>query len=50
MELILISIITQFVNENEGKYDDYEKASIDAEKYLLQQLPSKFDSATTSAK
>lgn len=42
------SIITQFVNENEGKYDDYEKASIDAEKYLLQQLPSKFDSATTS--
>lgn len=42
------SIISQFVDENEGKYEDYDKATQDAEKYLLQQLPSKFDSATVS--
>lgn len=36
------SIGDQFVDENEGKYSDYEKAQQDAEKYILQKLPEKF--------
>ena len=43
------SIVNDFVNKNEAKYTDYDKAQRDAEKYLLEQLPTKFDSATVSA-
>lgn len=40
------SIGESFVEQNEGKYDDYDKAVQDGEKYLLQQLPTKFDQVT----
>ena len=42
------AIIDDFTDKNEDKYDDYEKATQDAEKYLLQQLPTKFESAKVS--
>lgn len=37
-----------FVNQNQGKYDDYDKAEQDAEKYLLQQLPTLITQTTAS--
>lgn len=42
------SIVEDFVNKNIEKYTDYEKAEIDAEKYLLDQLPQKFENTTIS--
>ncbi|MBO0469916.1 DUF4352 domain-containing protein [Enterococcus sp. DIV0242_7C1] len=43
------SIISEFVDKNEGKYSDYEKAETDAEKYLLEQLPSKYETTSVSS-
>lgn len=40
------SIVETFVEQNEGKYEDYDKAVQDSEKYLIQQLPTKFDQTT----
>lgn len=42
------AIVDDFVNKNEGKYSDYEKAKSDAEKYLLEQLPTKYEAASVS--
>lgn len=42
------TIIEDFVNKNEGKYSDYDKAQSDAEKYLLEQLPTKYESASVN--
>ncbi|AOF49326.1 DUF4352 domain-containing protein [Tetragenococcus halophilus] len=37
------AITNKFVDENKGKYDDYEKAQQDAEKYILQELPEQLN-------
>lgn len=42
------AIINDFVDKNEDKYSDYEKAESDAEKYLLEQLPTKYEAASVS--
>lgn len=44
------SISEKFVSENKGKYEiiDYDKIYQDAEKFILQQLPAKFDQAPVS--
>ncbi|MGM0123992.1 hypothetical protein IGI37_001366 [Enterococcus sp. AZ194] len=42
------SILDKFVDENEDKYNDYDKAEQAATNYLIQQLPSKFASAQVS--
>ncbi|GAA3014402.1 DUF4352 domain-containing protein [Tetragenococcus solitarius] len=42
------SIGDQFVDENKGKYSDYEKAQKDAEKYILQKLPETFSNEDVS--
>lgn len=42
------SIGDQFVDENKGKYSDYEKAQQDAEKYILQKLPETFSNEDVS--
>ncbi|WP_096397513.1 DUF4352 domain-containing protein [Enterococcus faecalis] len=44
----LTGIVSEFVDKNEGKYSDYDKAQTDAEKYVLEQLPAKFESASTN--
>lgn len=35
------AIVKQFVDENKGKYSDYASAQRDAEKYLIQELPTR---------
>lgn len=39
------SITDKFVEENKGKYTDYTSVRRDAEKYLLQELPTKINEA-----
>ena len=42
------AIVDDFITKNEDKYSDYEKAQTEGEKYLLEQLPTTFDSASVS--
>lgn len=41
-------IIEEFVEKNKGTYNDYDKVYNDAEKYLLENMPSRYDAIEVS--